>query len=497
VKPADGVATMSTLVRGGAMTLGGALLGRVAGMAQSIVIARGLDPHRLGVFAILNYVLALGGAIVDLGVPVAATKLVAEFRVAQPAALRRIVGILTALSLVLAAGGAVALLVASAPLARFYREPELASLFRLAAALLFVSLVGAFLTGAVQGFRRIEALAAVTAVKAVVALGATLLLLPSFGLVGVIAASIAAELIAWPLSGRPLRQALVAAPASGSEPLPAAPLLARALALSVPVVLNGLVIWGGAWFVRSYLARTTGYEAVGYFHVADASARLLLLLPSAVAVPFLPAVSESIALGREATSAMVEGGLRLTLLAVAPAGAFLCLAAEPVLSVVYGDVYAAAAASLTSVLVLAAGLQALGVMIWSTLVGAGRTWAGFGVQAGGQLTLVALTVVLVRDFGLAGIAVAAVAAALVTAVLGLAAVRVQLGARLSAVRGALTVAVLGWLAAATFWVLGATGWLPATGLAAAIVVCEFQRLAPEERRWVLGRLGLDAVAGQP
>jgi O-antigen/teichoic acid export membrane protein len=160
-------------------------------------------------------------------------------------------------------------------------------------------------------------------------------------------------------------------------------------------------------------------------------------------------------------------------------------------------VYAAAAASLTSVLVLAAGLQALGVMIWSTLVGAGRTWAGFGVQAGGQLTLVALTVVLVRDFGLAGIAVAAVAAALVTAVLGLAAVRVQLGARLSAVRGALTVAVLGWLAAATFWVLGATGWLPATGLAAAIVVCEFQRLAPEERRWVLGRLGLDAVAGQP
>ena len=479
------------------MTLGGALLGRVAGMAQSIVIARGLDPHRLGVFAILNYVLALGGAIIDLGVPVAATKLVAEFRVAQPAALRRIVRILTALSVVLASVGALSLLVAAAPLAQFYREPELASLFRLAAALLFVSLVGAFLAGAVQGFRRIEALAAVTAVKAVVALGATLLLLPSFGLVGVIAASIAAELIAWPLSGRPLRQALVAVPTGGSEAVPAAPLLARALALSLPVVLNGLVIWGGAWFVRSYLARTTGYEAVGYFHVADASARLLLLLPSAVAVPFLPAVSESIALGREATSAMVEGGLRLTLLAVAPAGAFLCLAAEPVLSVVYGDVYAAAAASLTSVLVLAAGFQALGVMIWSTLVGAGRTWAGFGVQAGGQLTLVALTVVLVRDFGLAGIAVAAVAAALVTTVLGLAAVRVQLGARLSAVRGALAVAVLGWLAAAAFWVLGASGWLPATGLAAAIVVCEFQRLAPEERRWVLGRLGVVAVAGQP
>ena len=97
---------MSALVRGGALSLGGSVLGRVAGMAQSIVIARGLDPHRLGVFSILNYVLALGGAIVDLGVPVAATKLVAEYRVTRPTALRRIIGILAVLSLLLATAGA-------------------------------------------------------------------------------------------------------------------------------------------------------------------------------------------------------------------------------------------------------------------------------------------------------------------------------------------------------------------------------------------------------
>jgi lipopolysaccharide exporter len=495
MRPAGGVETMSALVRGGAVTLGGSLLGRVAGMAQSIVIARGLDPHRLGVFSILNYVLALGGAIVDLGVPVAATKLVAEYRVTRPTALRRIVGILAVLSLLLAGAGAMLLLGSAASLAQFYREPELVPLFRLAAALLFISLVGAFLSSALQGFHRIDALAAVTAVKALVALTGTLLLLPSLGLVGVIAASILAEIIAWPLFARPLRQALAVTPPAAADAMAAGPVVARALALSVPVVLNGLVVWGGAWFVRSYLARTTGYDAVGYFHVADACARLLLLLPSAVAVPFLPAISESIALGRAATSQMVEGGLRLTLLAVAPAGAFLCLAAEPVLGVIYGETYAGAAASLTSALVLAAGFQALGVMVWSTLVGAGRTWAGFAVQGGGQLTVIALTVALVPRHGLAGVAVAVVAASVVTAGVGLAVVRAELGVRFAAVRGALGVAVIGWLAAAALWAIGATGWLQAAALAAAIVVVQFSRLTPDERRFTLERLRIAAPEG--
>ena len=88
-------------------------------------------------------------------------------------------------------------------------------------------------------------------------------------------------------------------------------------------MLNGLLMWGGAWFIRSFLARVVGYEPVGYFHVGDACARLLLLLPSAVAIPFVPAVSESAAHGREATRRILESRLRLTLLGVVSARVFL------------------------------------------------------------------------------------------------------------------------------------------------------------------------------
>ena len=486
---ADGAGLMSAIVRGGALTFGGSVLGRAASMAQSIVVARGLDPHRLGIFAIVNYVLTLCAAIVDLGVPVAAMKLVAEYRVAQIGGLRRMLGILGLLSVALAGGGALLLLAGAGPLSIAYHEPTLAPLFRLAAVLLFLSLIGAFMAGVVQGLRRIDTLAALTPVKALVALGATLVLLPALGLPGVILASMLAELAAWPMMAGPVRRALAAASPSAHDGAPAGVIVARALTLSVPVVLNGLVAWGGAWFIRSYLARAAGYEAVGYFHVADACARLLLLLPSALAVPLVPAVSESSAIGRATTRSMVEDTLRLTLFAVAPAGVFLCLAAEPVLALVYGSSYVGAA-GLASMLALAAAGQAIGVIVWSTLVGTGRTWAGFAVQAGGQLVAIMLTMLLVPRHGLAGAGVAALAASLVAAAVGVGIVRAQFGARLAALGGLLTVALSGATVAIALWTAGVSGWLEAAVVAAGMVMLQLRRLTPGERRWLANRLQL-------
>jgi O-antigen/teichoic acid export membrane protein len=481
-------ADMAAIVRGGGLTLGGSLLARAASMAQSIVVARGLDPQRLGMFAVVNYVLALGAALVDLGVPVAAMRVVAEYRASRPAALRRVLVVLTGLSVALAGVGALALFGAAGALGEAYREPALAPLFRLAAALLFVSLFGGYLAGVLQGFRRIDTLALLTPAKALVALGATLALLPSLGLAGVILASLLAELATWPVVARSLRHAVPRAPADVDRAA-AGGIVAQALAVSVPVVLNGLVVWGGAWFVRSYLARAAGYEPVGYFQVADACARLLLLLPSAVAVPFVPALSEAAGRHADATRDMVEGTLRLTLFAVGPAAVFLTLGAEPVLALVYGHAYAGAA-PLTSILVLAAGFQAVGVIVWSTLVGAGRTWAAFAVQASGQAALVALTVLLVPHGGLLGVGVATLLAAIASAAVGVAVLRRAVGTRVSAVRGAAVVALVGWLAAGALVWGTTTGWPEALVAALGVLALQYGQLTRGERRWLGARLGL-------
>jgi hypothetical protein len=60
--------------------------------------------------------------------------------------------------------------------------------------------------------------------------------------------------------------------------------------------------------------------------------------------------------------------------------------------------------------------------------------------------------------------------------------------RLREVRSALMVSVMGWATAAALWMAGATGWLEAAALAAVVLLLQFQRLTPDERRWVIERL---------
>jgi O-antigen/teichoic acid export membrane protein len=143
--------------------------------------------------------------------------------------------------------------------------------------------------------------------------------------------------------------------------------------------------------------------------------------------------------------------------------------------------------------VLAAGVQAFGLIIWSTLVGAGRTWSGFGIQAAAQATLIALTVALVPAHGLVGVGVAALTASVGGAVVGVVIVRRDLGIRLAALRGALAITLGGWGAALLLWLAGATGWMEAVALAAAVITLELGELSAGERRFIAGRLRLRAA----
>ncbi|MBI2016938.1 MAG: oligosaccharide flippase family protein, partial [Candidatus Rokubacteria bacterium] len=85
-RPLDG-----RLLHGSALSLGSTLAARGLAVAQSVVVARALDPHAVGVFSIVSYVLGLVAAFADLGLPTAAAKLIAETRGAARAALLPVV----------------------------------------------------------------------------------------------------------------------------------------------------------------------------------------------------------------------------------------------------------------------------------------------------------------------------------------------------------------------------------------------------------------------
>jgi O-antigen/teichoic acid export membrane protein len=475
--PSSGIG--GRIARGSALSFLSGILSRSATLAQSIVIARWLDPYRVGVFAVLSYVLSVAGALSDIGMPAAAMKLIAECAAGRRDAVKSLVLTLSGAMLTMACLTGLILVFASDLLAFLYREPSLALLFKLGALLLFLSLLGGFLSGVLQGFQQIDALAVLGPVKAFTVLVLTLLLLPPFGLVGVLAASIVAEPLVWLLAAKPVRR-MISPYWSSQRASPSWATLRGALHLALPLFLNGLTLWGTPWLLRSYLARIRGYADVGLYQVADAFSRILLFIPSAVAVPFVPAVSEFSAVAPVQVSGLARTTLRLATLVTLPAALFLFLAARPLLAVLYGSAYAEAG-SLASLLVMAAFFQAAGVIVWSVLVGTGRIWAGFLIQSTGQLLLVALGFVLVPRFGLAGLGISHIAAYGASVLVGLFYLAARLGVTLEGLKALLPVGLWGWLVAWSLHLVGAAGILEALLVALGILAWEAFQLRPEER----------------
>jgi O-antigen/teichoic acid export membrane protein len=202
-----------------------------------------------------------------------------------------------------------------------------------------------------------------------------------------------------------------------------------------------------------------------------------------VAVPLVPLVSETTAAGSARAADLTRVSLRLTLLTVLPAALFLHVGAPALVVLFYGAPYAPAG-PLAALLVLAAFFQALGVIVWSTLVGTGRVWAGLWIQSAGYAALAALTVVLVPAFGLAGAGWAHVGAAALPLALGLWYVARRLHVALGRVAALVPLCAAGWLAAWGLTLVGGAGLAAALVLALAVLALEWMALTREETAWL-------------
>ncbi|PYM04044.1 MAG: hypothetical protein DMD82_15555 [Candidatus Rokuibacteriota bacterium] len=498
--PARGsVQSLSHRVAGGALsTFGATLAGRALAMAQSITVARLLDPYRVGLFAIISYFMRLAGTLCDLGISVAVTKLTAEYSATRPRAvlgvIRRLLGMILGVSL---AVGAV-LFFGADRFASLYREPSLGVLFRLAALSLVLAVLGGFRAALLLGFQRIHLHAGLSAFSALSMLVLTLALVPRLGLSGIIIASILTECLAWLWAARPLwrvvdraaheRHDRARAPETSGQPDPAAVVsapvvLGRVFHIAAPTFLNDLTLFGAAWFVRTYLAHLQGYEAVGLYQIADSVSRTLMAVSGAIAIPLVPAIAELDATDSGRVGGGLETVLRCTLFVTLPGTIFLALAAQPLLALVFGHAYAAAG-TITAWLALATLFQSLAHVFWSAQVGTGRIWTGFGIAATGQGVLVLGTLVSAPSWGLTGLGISVTVAQAVT--LGLAArnVMARLHMSLRGIAPLAPAAVFGWAAVAVLFWAGADGVTGAILLSTGVVLWQALRLRPTERRLV-------------
>ena len=235
------------------------------------------------------------------------------------------------------------------------------------------------------------------------------------------------------------------------------PVLARELlGFGLPLALASLLVF--ALLNVDYMivgAHTTPAELGFYLLAFNLSSWPVNVISAPARRVSLPAFARLEADGGGASAAFVPSCAALVA-ATGPACLLGALLAGPLVALVYGDTWNAAAAVLPWLMVLA-GTRAVGELAYDFLVALDRSRAALGVQAAWLAASVPAMVVGVRLDGIRGVAMAHAAVCLGVALPGYALVLRRAGVRLPDLAGALARPVAGLL-------LGA-----AAGLAASAV----------------------------
>ena len=188
--------------------------------------------------------------------------------------------------------------------------------------------------------------------------------------------------------------------------------LGRALVVEAwPLAGATLALVGAQQVLQLLVFREHGASAVGFLGGAQKMVEAVGLLPQALMLSVLPALSLAAAVPGAAPRAARDVA-RLLVIVLLPAVAALVLWAEPVLGAMLGRPFANASPVLRA-LAPAALLGATGSVVTNLLVAVGLQRALVRVSGASAVVMVALGVALVPGFGAVGAALALVAGMLV------------------------------------------------------------------------------------
>lgn len=387
------------------------------GMLTSIIIARHLGPDGYGVYSLVIWLVAMGVAMTNSGTASSAIKFVAEFRGAGrddniPALLAYLRRAQRVFLLVVAGVGAVVFALAGEHIAAGLDHVMLLVFLLVAVALRAAYM---FNIGVAKGFEDFRATAIISLISTPLNL-AMVVAAWQFGasvewLLGVFVVS---SVVFYGVSHR-----LVAGRAPGSVPTATlAPELRarirRHMWLTALIVSVGFV---AASEVEVLFLNLYGdAEAAGQFKVAyQLAVGAAALVPGVFGALLLPMMANALGQGRDVAGRRFVATTGYLALLAAPLVAFGAVFGAAAVHALYGDAYLQAAPVFTACL-LGVSITAMTGGGSSLLISADRQQNVLAVVVCCGLLKVLLDAVLIRQFGLAGAAVAYVAVSLASAV---------------------------------------------------------------------------------
>jgi O-antigen/teichoic acid export membrane protein len=346
---------------------------RLAGLVQSVLLARVLGPTEFGAYGLLLSTVGMVAAFAGLQMGMTATVHVARHRLSDPVRAAATVGFVhrfgwfTCLALVLAT------VPFSSPIAKWLGGAPITIVAVAAGSFLgAVSILSGIQDGVYQG---LEQFRKVSIARLVAALVTLVLVVPAairFGLGGVMAATVAGPLLKYVALSRSLPPQYRQIPPQS----PAASAARHDLVwgFSVPAVLTSVVAGVAAWGGNLMLSRQQGgLDALAVVNVGlqwRGPVLLVTSIASSVAVPYLSRwiqQGDSQAINRTHTQLLAFNAAAATLAAVA-----FSLAA-PVILGLYGSAFTAGETAF-SLMMVSAIPQVLASVYLQQLVAAGRLW---------------------------------------------------------------------------------------------------------------------------
>jgi O-antigen/teichoic acid export membrane protein len=382
----------------------GATFNQGSTFVVNVAIAHLLTRQAFGHYGMIQSTLSVVAALAPLSAGYTATKFVAEYRDANPARAGRVLGLCAVISIGMGCVAGLALVVGAAPLAVLLRETALTPGLMIAGAIVFSSVMNAFLLGALAGFESYPAMG-----KAGIASGTLYLALCIGGvlawgingaLAGAAVAGLAQSLILW-------RVVIAAAGRSGVrlDFAGARQETGVVYGFSLPAALNGFVSLPAIWGANAILARQPdGYDQIALFTAANSFRIIVLFLPNILNSVGMSLLNNQRGAGDEGRFRRLFWlNLAITgVILIAAAGAVV--AAGPWLLSLFGEQFRPAQGVLV-VLMAAALAEGLSLATFQVIQAQGRIWLSFfGVVAPSYLALVLVSAALAPAAGAIGLA---------------------------------------------------------------------------------------------
>jgi len=392
----------SRLVRGTKYSFLSLVIVTLITSIQSIIVARLLGPENLGIFTILNNLQGTVALLATFGIPAATIKFVAEFNATDRTTLERAIStsffLISPIAILISI---IYFLSAKIIALRLYHEQILVALIMVSAITVVILSMFSPLQSILQGFHKIELFSRLNILNSFISLPIIIYFVFKYGLIGAVIGALITAVIKTAINFRFVYKVLKEKKVNFQFNIDQK-IAKKMLNYGFPTLLSGIVVIPAFWFANTTLALKSGFGQVGLFGVAKTLSNFLMFIPSAIAVPLVPLISELHAIDPREMSNLVSRIFRLVGLFLLPLVLILGLYSRNIISIVYGDQFYDAWYILFF-MAFTTFLIALGSIIGYVMLGIGKMWEAFAVNLFWMSVFIPSSYFLVLNYSLDGL----------------------------------------------------------------------------------------------